>query len=350
VSGRFGDLEEIRRHAKPVDAWTVRVAYPLSLRLVSLVRGTRVTPDQLTLASLAAGLLGAAWLAAAPGALAGLGWSGWLGAALCLHSSYVLDCADGQLARLRGQFSRHGWRLDLYGDRMVETAIVGAAAFAASRELGAGAWALGLAALAAHDLLKYARVHELLHASDFSAGSRSVSPGELARARRRLARLRRGEARMRRAGLRLLHVGEFYALCVVGVGLGRPDLFLAGVLAYALFALGFTVARAAASAVLAAGGVERLASEGRRPVLFGAGIAGRQAAAGLLRRDLPPVYVCDNDADKWGRRFMGCEVAPPDTLVRDRDGVVVFVASEWAPEIAEQLRGYGVDPADVVPL
>jgi len=347
VSARFGDLEEIRRHAKPVDAWTVWAAYPLSLRLVSLVRGTPVTPDQLTLASLAAGLLGAALLAGAPGALGG---PGWLGAALCLHASYVLDCADGQLARLRGQFSRHGWRLDLYGDRVVETAIVAAAALAASRELGAGAWALGLAALAAHDLLKYARVHELLHASDFSAGSRPVSPGELARARRRLARLRRAEGRMRGAGLRLLHVGEFYALCVVGVGLGRPDLFLAGVLAYALFALGFTVARAGASAVLAAGGVERLASEGRRPVLFGAGIAGRQAAAGLLRRDLPPVYVCDNDAGKWGRRFMGCEVAPPDTLVRDRDGVVVFVASEWAPEIAEQLRGYGVEPADVVPL
>jgi hypothetical protein len=94
---------------------------PVAAVVVRGLARTRVTPDQVTFASgvlaIVAGLLmgaagGAAWLMGA--------------AAAALFASIVLDCADGQLARLRRQSSLAGRALDGFVDvASVAAAMIG---------------------------------------------------------------------------------------------------------------------------------------------------------------------------------------------------------------------------------
>jgi hypothetical protein len=109
----FAKLEA--RHGRPwfqhvvnrrVSAWTTR-------HLVS----TPITPNQVTVASLAIGLLAAACFL--PDSF---GWSlvGWL----LFELSYVLDCADGELARLKMQESAVGAWIDSMADNVVQAAIL----------------------------------------------------------------------------------------------------------------------------------------------------------------------------------------------------------------------------------
>jgi hypothetical protein len=82
---------------KPSDIfWNAYVCRPVAALLLSFVAGTRITPNQITLASLAvAGGAVAIWLAVP-------GYLGLVLGVLVFELSYVLDCADGMLARVRG--------------------------------------------------------------------------------------------------------------------------------------------------------------------------------------------------------------------------------------------------------
>ncbi|MCL6636497.1 MAG: CDP-alcohol phosphatidyltransferase family protein [Alicyclobacillus sp.] len=112
------DWEHVRACAKrPTDIWTEYVYYPFSLRLVYAIRRcSAITPNVLTLAALALALAGAGvWLVGTrPALTAGL---------VLVQVSYVLDCADGQLARYRQQFSPIGGWLDQVADRVKEFAL-----------------------------------------------------------------------------------------------------------------------------------------------------------------------------------------------------------------------------------
>ena len=78
---------------------------------------TRATPNQVTAASIASGLLGA-WLLGQDERLATL-------AGLALFQlSVILDHVDGELARLKFQFSRLGKWLDNIGDHVVDLAVI----------------------------------------------------------------------------------------------------------------------------------------------------------------------------------------------------------------------------------
>jgi len=111
-----------------------RVSLAVSRRLA----GTPVTPNAMTLVSVAIGLAGAAFfLRLTPG-------SETLGSLLFLLHS-VLDGCDGELARLRFQESRFGGLLDFWGDNVVHAAVFSAMAAGWSRETGAP-WPLLLGA------------------------------------------------------------------------------------------------------------------------------------------------------------------------------------------------------------
>ena len=88
--------------------WDARLAR----RLVLPLRGSRVTPNDLTAVRLATGL--AAAVAFIPGTYA---WSNT--AALLLVVSNFLDHADGELARINGKTSRFGHFYDLACDAVV---------------------------------------------------------------------------------------------------------------------------------------------------------------------------------------------------------------------------------------
>jgi phosphatidylglycerophosphate synthase len=77
---------------------------------------TRVTPNAVTWAMIAVGLLAAAVLTL-PGVLAALG------AVLLIQCQILLDCVDGELARWRRQFSPAGIYLDRFAHFLTETAL-----------------------------------------------------------------------------------------------------------------------------------------------------------------------------------------------------------------------------------
>src|SRR5882672_7723706 len=114
-------IDAYRRTRKPRDIlWNRFVARPLAAVLLVPLSRTRVTPNQVTLATLVVFVAGAAMLAVCParGAL--------VGAVAILELSYVLDCVDGQLARLRGTSSPVGAHLDFLMDEIKAFVLVAA--------------------------------------------------------------------------------------------------------------------------------------------------------------------------------------------------------------------------------
>ena len=91
---------------------------PIAAAVAALLLPLGVTPNQVTLSSLAAGWLGSFFLFQA---FFGQGAPGfyWPLAAGLLFLAVILDCADGQLARARGGGSRVGRILDGFVDVLV---------------------------------------------------------------------------------------------------------------------------------------------------------------------------------------------------------------------------------------
>jgi phosphatidylglycerophosphate synthase len=127
----------------PSNLWLI---HPASRALVDLLERTAVTPNQVSLASVAAaggaalayGLVPWPW-----GAFAGLaGQLAW----------HVLDGADGDLARRTGRASPLGELVDGVCDHVSQGLIYLAFAVILQRGLGGWAWGLGLAAAASHFL------------------------------------------------------------------------------------------------------------------------------------------------------------------------------------------------------
>lgn len=93
-----------------VEEWTdLHFFRPIGARLAAVLAPTRVTPDQVTLASLVVGLAaGHMFVYTDP-------WLNLLGFALFIVSD-LFDSADGQLARMRGTSTRFGRILDGLSD------------------------------------------------------------------------------------------------------------------------------------------------------------------------------------------------------------------------------------------
>ena len=110
----FGQVAEVyRRTRKPKDIlWNRFVARPLAAVLLVPLRATPITPNQITLLTLVVFAGGAALMALGPG------WRNLIISVAILELSYVLDCADGQLARLRGTSSPVGAHLDFLMDEL----------------------------------------------------------------------------------------------------------------------------------------------------------------------------------------------------------------------------------------
>jgi phosphatidylglycerophosphate synthase len=119
----MGAGEVYQRTKKVPDLfWNRFVCRPVAALLVNAVKDTRITPNQITLASFVVGAASAALLMVLPGR------TGLIVAVLVYQLSYVLDCADGMLARWRGIASPAGHLLDFLMDELKAFAILAAAA------------------------------------------------------------------------------------------------------------------------------------------------------------------------------------------------------------------------------
>jgi phosphatidylglycerophosphate synthase len=87
---------------------------PLAFLFVKLIYGTNITPNQITILSLSFGIAGG--IALSFGTVQSI-----LLAAFLFITFNVLDCSDGQLARLKGNGTEFGRILDGMADYMVST-------------------------------------------------------------------------------------------------------------------------------------------------------------------------------------------------------------------------------------
>jgi phosphatidylserine synthase len=102
--------------------WNAFVCRPIAAVLVNVLKGTPITPNQITLMSYAVALLACVLIVVWPG------YVGLVGAILVYQFSYVLDCADGMLARWRGIQSKPGHLLDFLMDELKAFTILAATA------------------------------------------------------------------------------------------------------------------------------------------------------------------------------------------------------------------------------
>lgn len=142
----FGEIAEIYRSSKKkkdINFFTEYVARPPAAVVVYLLRGTPITPNQVTFLSALVAAGACAMFALLPGSYL---WC--VVAALVFEFSFVLDCADGQLARLRKTASPLGHLLDFLMDELKAMLLLGSVTVRLWRE-GGDPWLLvyGLAAL-----------------------------------------------------------------------------------------------------------------------------------------------------------------------------------------------------------
>src|SRR3569832_1941669 len=105
-----------------INWFTEWIARPPAAVVVYVLRNTPITPNQVTFLS--------AFVAAGACALliACLGWVPLVIAAALFEFSFVLDCADGMLARLRKLASPLGHQLDFQMDELKAMLLYGAVA------------------------------------------------------------------------------------------------------------------------------------------------------------------------------------------------------------------------------
>jgi phosphatidylglycerophosphate synthase len=131
----------LRALVKDTDGFMARhVERPISLAISRHLASTAVTPNQMTLASMAIGLVGA------PFFLSGQ-WTWQTAGALLFLAHSILDGCDGELARLRFQESRWGGVLDFWSDNVVHIVTFSCMATGWSRAIGQ-TWPLLLGAAA----------------------------------------------------------------------------------------------------------------------------------------------------------------------------------------------------------
>lgn len=88
-------------------------------------------------------------------------------------------------------------------------------------------------------------------------------------------------------------------------------------------------------------GMERCLRAYPSRVLFGAGNMCRQYLA-RYGEAFPPLFICDNDRERWGTEVCGVEVRPPEALRELPEDCVVMICNTFYEETAEQLRELGV--------
>jgi phosphatidylglycerophosphate synthase len=112
IAAEIADIYRASKKKRDINKFTQYVMRPPASIVVYFLAKTPVTPNQVTFLSAVIAAGAAAMFALLPG----YAWL-WLGA-LVFEFSFVLDCADGQLARLRKIASPVGHLLDFLMDEL----------------------------------------------------------------------------------------------------------------------------------------------------------------------------------------------------------------------------------------
>jgi phosphatidylglycerophosphate synthase len=136
---RAAERRLLKSLVKDTDGFMARhVERPISLAISRRLAATSITPNQMSLISIAVGICGGPFFLSSRPLMQTIG-------ALLFLAHSILDGCDGELARLKFQQSRWGGVLDFWGDNVVHIVIF--ACMAIGWSLAAGAlWPLWLGA------------------------------------------------------------------------------------------------------------------------------------------------------------------------------------------------------------
>ena len=129
----WSEIKTIYRSSKKkkdINWFTEWIARPPAAVVVYALRATRITPNQVTFLSAIVAAIAGAMLVFLPG------WAWLIAAAAVFEFSFVLDCADGQLARLRKIASPLGHQLDFLMDELKAMLLFGCVTVRVWRDAG----------------------------------------------------------------------------------------------------------------------------------------------------------------------------------------------------------------------
>lgn len=150
---RTYSLDDVYATRKRRDSWwTVYFVDPVACRAALLVANrTRLTPNQLTVLSLVLGMVSATFLAMDRLAA---------GAAM-FYLSFMVDCLDGKIARLKGSGTPFGLWLDYLGDRIRVVFCAAGLAYGQYAITGDVGYVVMGAGVAVVDLLRYVNAPQM---------------------------------------------------------------------------------------------------------------------------------------------------------------------------------------------
>ncbi|MEU7859549.1 CDP-alcohol phosphatidyltransferase family protein [Nonomuraea sp. NPDC049141] len=150
---RTYSLDDVYSTRKRRDSWwTVYFVDPVACRAALLVANrTRLTPNQLTVLSLVLGMVSATFFAMDRLAA---------GAAM-FYLSFMVDCLDGKIARLKGSGTPFGLWLDYLGDRIRVVFCAAGLAYGQYAITGDVGYVVMGAAVAVVDLFRYVNAPQM---------------------------------------------------------------------------------------------------------------------------------------------------------------------------------------------
>ncbi|MEV4562435.1 CDP-alcohol phosphatidyltransferase family protein [Nonomuraea sp. NPDC049419] len=150
---RTYSLDDVYETRKRRDSWwTVYFVDPVACRVaLPVANHTRLTPNALTVLSLVLGTVSAACFAANH-LIAGAGF---------FYLSFMIDCVDGKIARLKGTGTPFGLWLDYVGDRIRVVLCAGGLAYGQYALTGDVHYVVLGAAVAVLDLFRYVNAPQM---------------------------------------------------------------------------------------------------------------------------------------------------------------------------------------------
>ena len=130
MASEIAAIYRASKKKQDINWFTEHIARPPAAVVVYALRNTRITPNQVTFLSAVIAVGAGAMLALLPG------WTWLVVAAAVFEFSFVLDCADGQLARLRKMASPLGHLLDFLMDELKAMLIFGCVSVRMWRDTG----------------------------------------------------------------------------------------------------------------------------------------------------------------------------------------------------------------------
>jgi phosphatidylglycerophosphate synthase len=150
---RTYSLDDVHETRKRRDSWwTVYFVDPVACRVALVVANrTRITPNELTVFSLLLGLVSAVFLAT----------DRLAAGAVLFYLSFMVDCVDGKVARLKGTGTPFGLWLDYVGDRVRVVLCAAGLAYGQYTLTGDAGYIVLGAALAVLDLFRYVNAPQM---------------------------------------------------------------------------------------------------------------------------------------------------------------------------------------------